>query len=121
MAKRKKIYIFPLTTNKFNYNQYVYHFAQALNKQYDVINLKQKRNIGIFDLLMYFRAETFIFNWTEKLYTLKYGKLQVLYYLMFVSMLKLCRKNIIWIFHNKQPHAGKSFFSKLLMKYNAHI
>jgi len=121
MIIHKKIYIFPLTINKSHYNKYVYHFAQALNKKYDVINLKRKKNIGIFDLLICFRAKTFIFNWTENLNTLKYGKLQVLFYLIFVSILKLSRKNIIWIFHNKQPHDGKSRLSRLLMRYNAYI
>ena len=118
-GKPKHIYVFPLTTNKAPFNNYVVCLADALSEKYIISNKKQKKNIGLFEIVKYLNSDAFIFNWPENIYKLKFGYLQLSLYFFAVLILKLFNKKVFWIMHNKYPHTGKNFISKCIMKFTA--
>jgi glycosyltransferase involved in cell wall biosynthesis len=118
---KKSIYIFLLTTNKPPFNKYVVYLAEALSKDFDVVNIRQKKNIGVLDFFKYFNSDMYILNWPENIYKLKYGRIQFLLYLLWAVLAKCFNKKIIWILHNKHPHTGPNFFSKISMWLTAFI
>lgn len=66
-------------------------------------------------------GDVFIFNWFESIPDFKYGPLQSVIAICFVLLLKFNRRKIIWILHNKKPHAGghtrlKRFLTRFMAK-----
>lgn len=117
MPGRKKIYIFPLTTNKKPFNSYVVYLAESLSQHFDIVNKDQKKNIGVFDFIKYSNADIFVLNWPENIYKLKFGYFQFFLFSLVSLILKCFKKKFIWILHNKYPHTGKDNFAAFAMKF----
>jgi hypothetical protein len=112
---KNKIYFFPINRS-LEGNKYTYYFAEALNRQYNVINLDERKNA----IAVFIKASTFILNWTENVaFSPRKRVIKSIVYILALALLKICRKKVIWIFHNKHPHKGSNLLSKLLMTYNA--
>lgn len=121
----KNIYFYP----QFDYekdnspNPYIDDFQKSLGVNLQVINVKVNHK-GVLDLFQYIqRADIYIFNWIEDLPIYKFGKLQTLFFLLFLVIVKVLRKKIVWILHNKYSHFSKKnqwtdFMYKILMKYS---
>lgn len=121
----EKIYIYP----QFDYttadspNPYIVDFQRALSSHYKIVN-KQSNHIGVLDFFNYlFKADIYILNWIEDLPIYKYGKIQILFFLLFLGISKLINKKIIWVLHNKYSHftsknSWTDFMYSVLMKYS---
>ena len=88
-------------------NPYIRDFVAALEQENvsQVVNPPHKN--PLFSLLPPKRwGDVFIFNWFESIPDFKYGPLQSVVAVCFVILLKLCGRKIVWVLHNKKPHAG---------------
>ncbi|MDR3129847.1 MAG: hypothetical protein LBU03_06385 [Tannerellaceae bacterium] len=122
--KRRKIFLFPRPNKHSEGNRYIYYFAKALSAKNEVVNLNQKRDSKLKFLKHFFDADTFILNWTESLVFHPHKKIRipiVIAYLFGITLSKLCRKKIIWVFHNKHSHNGRNWASHLLLVFNSFI
>ena len=62
-------------------------------------------------------GDVFIFNWPENIPDARFGKIQTLLFFGLIGILKLRKKKIIWMFHNKMSHNKSHPFTKsLIMK-----
>lgn len=97
-------------------NPYIQDFIQALNKEEEAIVVNPPHKNPLLSLLFPKNwGDVFIFNWFESIPDFKYGILQGITALFFLPLLVLCRKKIVWIFHNKRPHAkGREVFKRML-------
>lgn len=97
-------------------NPYIQDFIRTLNAQEHatVVNPSHKNPL-LSILYPKHWGDVFIFNWFESIPDFKYGILQGITALFFLPLLVVCRKQIVWIFHNKRPHAqGRERLKRLL-------
>lgn len=118
-----KIFLYPKADKMIGSpNPYILNFIDALSQNHIVVN-SQAKNKGVFNLFKYLpNTDIFIFNWIENLPEKKFGKLQVVLFVVFMGMAKLLGKKIIWILHNKYSHHLKEnrwvdFLYSFMMKY----
>jgi hypothetical protein len=125
--KKRKIYLFPRADEHIAESRYLYYFAKALTANNEVVNLYSEKHSGckyLTYLIDLFRADTLILHWTENFAFLRQRIIRIptiLIYLFSITLLKLCGKEIVWVFHNKHPHKGHNWMSRLLLVYNAFI
>lgn len=98
--------VFPNLQEKSN--PYIQDFIDALNRQegFHVVNPAHKNPL-LSILPPKHWGNIFIFNWFESIPDFKYGPLQSIIALFFLILIKLNGRKIIWILHNKQPHAQR--------------
>lgn len=120
------IYFWPknkLRLNDSSHNPYTLNFEKSLSKNHTIVN-KSINKKGVLDLFKYlFESDIFLFNWIENIYSRRYGKLQIILFLLFLLGVKILRKKIIWILHNKSTHDIKNnnwinFMFFLMMKHS---
>jgi hypothetical protein len=104
-------------------NPYIFHFEEALERHYHLVNKEYNKN-GILDFFKYFfKTDVYILNWIEDLPLYRLGKIQTLFFMFFLFSAHISRKKIVWVLHNKYSHFTKdSFWTKLmfglLMRYS---
>ena len=102
-------------------NPYIRDFVAAINAYPDakVINAPHKNPL-LSILPMNKWGDVIIFNWYESIPDLKYGLLQASAAIVYLCLLKVARRKIVWILHNRVPHASKYLgLKKFLMSYIA--
>jgi len=120
----KTIYLYPKNLNALN--SYIKNLEVALSQHYEIIN-KNYLKSGLIDLFRYlFRTKAYYLNWIEELSLRKYGKIQVIAFMVLLICLKFLRIKIIWTLHNKYSHSkNKSiwidFMYKIMLKYSDFI
>ena len=118
-----KVYIYPTWTPSRDKsgNLYIkfFHDAFEADIQYCVVNRCWK--VGIASILMNLDAEAFIIQWVDLIPGKRLGKIQFVFFLMVVSLIKLIGKRLIWVLHNKHAHAGKSRLVVWGMRFMAHM
>jgi hypothetical protein len=125
--KKRKIYLFPRGGELLAERRYLYYFAKALTSRNEVVNLYPETHPRCrypTYLISLLKADTLILHWTENFAFFHRKTLRIpliLIYLFSITLLKLCRKEIVWVFHNKHPHKGQNWMSLLLLRYNAFI
>lgn len=99
-------------------NPYIQDFIDALNRQEGISVVNPAHKNPLLSILPSKHwGKTFVFNWFESIPDFKYGLLQSLIAICFITLIKLSGRKIIWILHNKQPHAQKyGMFKQLLAK-----
>ena len=112
--------VFPNLKNKGN--PYIQDFIDALNRQEGtkVVNPAHKNPL-LSILPPKHWGDAFIFNWFESIPDFKYGLLQSFIAIVFLAIIRLNGRKIIWILHNKQPHVQrygtlKRFLARLMAK-----
>ncbi len=117
------IYLYP----KFNSdsyksrNPYMKNLEISLAKQFHIVN-SENNKIGVLDLFRHlFRSDVYYFNWIEDLPSLRFGKMQIIFFALFLIGAKRLKKKIIWTLHNKYSHRIKrnywtDFMYKSLVK-----
>lgn len=102
-------------------NPYIHDFVTSLKREgiSEVANPPHKNPLlSLFPPRHW--GDVFIFNWFESIPDFKYGPLQSVAAICFVILLKLNRRKIIWVLHNKKPHAGgHTWLKKLLTRFIA--
>lgn len=117
------MYTFTVFPNlKVKGNPYIQDFIDALNRQerIKVVNPAHKNPL-LSILPPKHWGDAFIFNWFESIPDFKYGLLQSIIAIVLLFIIKLSGRKVIWILHNKQPHAQqyrilKRFLAKLIAK-----
>ncbi len=104
-------------------NPYIDDFVRALNAlpHCQVVNPPHKN--PLLSILPHSRrADVYIFNWYENIPDTKYGVLQTLVAALFVIFLRLRRRKVVWMLHNKRPHAkGYERLKRFLAKHMARL
>ena len=103
---RFTIYPYLLEQKSVRSNPYIHDFVFALNNQENSVVVNTPHKNPLLSILSPKKwGDVFIFNWFESIPDFKYGILQSLTAIFFVSFLSIFRKKIVWILHNKIPHA----------------
>lgn len=118
-----KIYIYPTYTPSRDKsgNLYIKYFHDAFRQQGFQLsnNLWQ---LGILSLFANLKSDMFIIQWVDLIPNKKCGKIQFLFFIIGLLLLRFRRKKIVWILHNKRAHNGKSRFvdwsMSLMAKYS---
>lgn len=113
-----RYYLYPSLTNLgfMALNPFMRDFFRALSKKRVVVNSGYTAKHEIVDLLKEsFSANVYIFNWIENTSLKRFGRLQSLVFLyLIIPILKVRKVKIYWVFHNLQPHQGKTQMSEKL-------
>ena len=103
-------------------NPYVKDFVAAVNAQEEAYVLNPPHKNPLLSLLPLNRwGEVTVFNWFESIPDYKYGTLQAIIAVIYVCLLKICGRKVVWVFHNKKPHSeGKQKLKKFMAWFIAH-
>ena len=112
-----KVTLFPrvLSLSKVGY---IPDYVNAINQSgnMEVVNPPHKNPL-LNILSPQYWGDVFIFNWPENIPDARFGKIQTLLFFGLIGILKLRKKKIIWMFHNKMSHNKSHPFTKsLIMK-----
>lgn len=120
-GRHKSIYVFPPSNPlRKGKNPYVLNFEKSL-RQFFILPERKKVYDGVIDLLVCFRAGTWIINWPENLIFRRFGFLQVFLYSILMLTGKLFGKKIVWILHNKKSHGSSGMFSNFAVIVTARL
>ncbi|MBD3630244.1 hypothetical protein [Cyclobacterium sp.] len=101
----KNIFLYP-KHNKYykSPNPYIFDFHRELAKRHRIVN-KNASGLGILNLYIYFfSTDIFIFNWIETLPQKMLGRFQVAGFVLFLWFVRVFKKKIVWVLHNKGSH-----------------
>lgn len=119
--KKKKVYYYPPGEKEGGYgNPYSANYKFALGKYFDVFEKDNKKRIGLrsVHLLIYsFFADIFILNWIEKIGAARYGWIQQFLTKLSICIMRLRKKQVVWMFHNIHPHKGEQKRTKELQAF----
>ena len=119
----KKITIYPYIAYKKGEraNPYIHDFVEAIeNSGLAVVGNRPSRNPLLSILFPRNWGDITVFNWFESIPDYKYGVLQSLAAVIYVALLKLMRRKVVWILHNKKSHeSGNAQLKKWMGKYIA--
>lgn len=103
-----KIFFYPKNDKMIGSpNPYANDFIEALSENHVVVN-RFAKNKGVINLFKYLpQTDIFIFNWIENVPERRFGKFQVVLFVIFTALAKIMGKKILWILHNKYSHHRK--------------
>lgn len=109
--------------NEGNSNPYIKDFIAAINNTPDckVINPSHKNPLlSIITPKKW--GDIIIFNWYESIPDFKHGYIQFFIAYILLICMKISKKKIIWVLHNKKPHAEKKeLLKKILTSHIANL
>ncbi len=115
----KNSYIYPLSSRDSKlglYNPYIDDLMLSFGKFINFLNYDKPSKIGVFDVLKYIlKLDYIFFNWIEKLPENRGGKLQTIFLIFLLPILKLFRIKIVWTMHNKLSHSLEHIYWKRLI------
>lgn len=108
------IYVFP-HTDKLN-NPYIKNLIRGLKKDYIIQNENEYLKFGVLDLIINIsKTDIYFLNWIEALPDRKFGIIQSLILPLFLLLVKITNKKIVWVLHNKIAHNKNQFLLKKLL------
>ncbi len=114
-----KIYFYPPnfpSSRNITVNPYAENFINALRQYSFVINAEKDAKSSVFDLLLHsLLADAYIINWAENIAYKPYASFQYFIFKVALSIIKLRKRKLVWIFHNIYPHCGENMLSKKIM------
>lgn len=114
-----KVYFYPpLYLNKSNQvdNPYSYNFIKSLDENF-AVNINPEKHVALVSLLLSsFNSDVVILNWVDNIGHKKYSYIQYLVFKLTVSILRLRKVKIIWVFHNIHPHKGINHVTEKINK-----
>ncbi len=115
------IYMYPIEDPKksVSKNPYIDNLIETIEKNScKVVNKRRVSKYGILDLLLHVsKVDTYYLNWVENLPDKRYGWIQAAVFIFIFIILKLFRKKIVWMMHNKISHSKKGLFLKIVTNY----
>lgn len=116
-----KVYIYPTYTPSRDKsgNLYIKYFHDAFEQDSDWNVYNKGWKIGICSILCNLTSDVFIIHWVDLIPSKRFGKIQFILFLGCILLLKLLKKRILWVLHNKQAHKGKSYWVNFGMKFMA--
>jgi beta-1,4-mannosyltransferase len=119
----KNIYLYPFTDSvkDLSKNPYISDFCDCISNYYNVVNKNKYNSIGIFDIFKnLFKIDYVFFNWIEEIEFKKNGKIQFIFLIILIYLLKLKKIKVVWTIHNKQAHLKDEYIiNKFLIKFLA--
>lgn len=113
-----KVTLFPnfIPAPKDSPNPYIRDYVSTLNAsgQAEVVNKACKSTL-LSLLKPTNQGDVFIFNWFESIPDAKHWLLHTVVAIVLVLWLKIRRKTIVWMLHNKESHAVKHRYLKAFM------
>ncbi len=91
---KKKVIIYPARHSK--HNLYIDNLYHTICDEYDVVGYDEVKKQGVKSILS---ADIYHLNWYENVKKAKVFKKKI-----FIYVLKLLNKKIIWTVHNNVPH-----------------
>jgi glycosyltransferase involved in cell wall biosynthesis len=104
-------------------NPYMKDLEHSMAVHYKIIN-KTPNNNGVADLFKYLlQADIYYFNWIESLAARRFGKIQIIAFVLFLIIAKCLKKKIVWTLHNKYAHDKSKniwvdFMFRIMLKYS---
>ena len=115
------IYMYPISdpNKSTTKNPYMDNLINTIENDNCIIVNKGKINkFGVLDLLVYIpKVDVYYLNWIENLPDRRFGWIQAIIFFIIFLVLKIFKKKIIWMMHNKLSHSKKSLFFKVLTNY----
>lgn len=107
-------------------NPYILNLEKTISPYFEIVNRGYNKG-GVLEFFQYFsKTDSYLFNWIEDLPIYRYGKIQVLFFSLFLILAKIGNKKIVWILHNKYSHFRKKnrwtdFMYWMMVKYSNSI
>ena len=104
-------------------NPYITDYVRAINAlpNAEVVNPPHKNPL----LSLLFpsnKGDVYVFNWFESIPDFKYGPLQAFVAALLLLWLRMRKKKIVWMLHNKRPHAqGRDWQKRFLARLIARL
>lgn len=116
-----KIYIYPTYTPSRDKsgNLYIKYFHEAFDADEHCLLVNRFWKIGIASMFFNLDANVYIIHWVDLIPKKRFGIVQSFLFLIGITLIKMMRKRLIWVLHNKQAHAGKSWLVDFCMKFMA--
>lgn len=115
------IYMFPISdgNKSASKNPYIDNLINTIENNHCIVVNKEKINkFGVLEVLLYVhKVDVYYLNWIENLPDRRFGWIQAIVFFIIFLILKLFRKKIIWMMHNKLSHSKKGLFLKILTNY----
>ena len=114
---RRKIYVAPSANRKGGYpNPYFIHLKKELASYFEVLDSENKPRLsqGLTLLRYSFSADVFLLSFVETIAFHKLAFIQYLAAMLSLLIMKLRRREVIFIFHNPRPHKGENWMSRSL-------
>ena len=115
----KKVFFFPPCPPNGYENPYSIHYKASLSSFFDVAELDNPptkvKSLTLFHYAL--KSDVFILNWIENAIYWKFGILQFFLVVFSLRIIRFRNKKIVWMFHNMNPHEGKSFFSNYITSF----
>ena len=114
---RRKIYVAPSANCKGGYpNPYFIHLKKELASYFEVLDSENKPRLsqGLTLLRYSFSADVFLLSFVETIAFHKLAFIQYLAAMLSLLIMKLRRREVIFIFHNPRPHKGENRMSRSL-------
>lgn len=98
-------------------NPYIVNMEAALSAHFTIVNKKENR-AGVLEFFENLhKTDVYLFNWVENFPIYRFGKFQVLFFILFTWITKLTNKKLIWVLHNKYSHSTeKNYWTDLMYK-----
>lgn len=115
----KKIYVSPSAKPGVGYkNKYFNHLKTSLASYFEVLEADNKPCLaqGLALLINSFKADVFLLSFVETIAFQKLAFIQYCLACMALFVMRLRKKQIIFIFHNIKPHKGENFMSRSLTR-----
>jgi glycosyltransferase involved in cell wall biosynthesis len=124
----KRIYVYPnvVLRDKSLYNPYIKDLMDGLADHFIIVN-PEPSSKGILHLFSKItKTDYYYLNWIENLPERKGGLLQTSLFIVFVFLLKILGKKIIWTMHNKYSHSKrrmklKRYLSRFMIRHSDYI
>lgn len=114
----KKMSYYPACGKNGYTNPYSVNYKHAMSLYFDVLEADNKppkyKMLGLYILKRSFQADVYVYNWIEDIGTYRLPLIQWLLVCLAFLIIKCRRKKIVWMFHNKHPHSGVTFYSKTI-------
>ena len=115
----QKIYFYPSCPREGYTNPYCINYKKALQEHYIVLDSENGVTKMKSATLLHYSliADIFVLNWIENVASLRLGKIQFVFVLLSLFIIRIRKKKIVWMLHNINPHEGKTWFSDKICNY----
>ena len=120
-----KVYIYPTYRGNGggSGNTYIklFHDAFLNHKGFRVCNRRPFGDHTYFNMFANIDSQIFFFNWIESQLTTHKGVFRFSIFFVFLIIIKVLGKDVVWILHNKHPHEGETMMTRVSMKLLAKV
>lgn len=116
---RKRLYYYPPLKGGPYGNPYSDNYREALSRRFRIVNIPRVPHCGL-SISFFFaslRADVYVLNWLEDISYRRFGHWQFALAKLGLWIIRQRGKQVVWMFHNMQPHDGHSVDTRWLHRY----